>query len=108
MVQVKVVELRERSSDNTVVPLIRFVLTDEGIVRVVELATNALVLVEQPIQRGIPGRDRLLRLQDGIKFLERLPQLYSGTSLWATEVFEMEEDQALKGHDENRAERGAS
>jgi hypothetical protein len=93
--KVKVVELRGVAvMDLTEDLKARFVLASDGKLYIKQFKPSPVL---DDINRyGIPGRDRVLKLQDGIEFMERLCQVYHGTYLYATEVFEMDESEALK------------
>jgi hypothetical protein len=94
----KATELQALSPEEKIVPWARFVLALDGTIRVVELDPGALRFVDENIARGIPGDGRVVHMDEGLVFLEQLPRVYSGSWLWATPVFEIDEDQAFKPH----------
>ena len=98
--QVKVVELKSMDDDLEVSSLARWVLTSDGEVLIVETAPNTFDYALELVENGIPGMDRMLFMDDGIEFLERLRQVFYGTYVFATRVFEMEESEALKNYQE--------
>lgn len=95
MPKVKVVELRGVDPKDLTEDLkARYVLASDGKIHVRKFKPNPIIA---DINRyGIPGRSRVLRLRDGIEFMEGLCLAYHGTYLYATEVFEMDESEALK------------
>jgi hypothetical protein len=98
MSKVPVVEIRELSDEGDVTPIGRFVLSLDGIAHFIELRPSAQGLVEMLLQEGVPGVDgRLLFPQDGLAFMQRIVYVVHGTYLWATEVFETDEPEALSG-----------
>jgi hypothetical protein len=97
---VKVVELRKMNDDLEVSSLARWVLTSDGEVLIVETAPCTFEYAQELVENGIPSKDRFLFMEDGIGFLERLHQVFYGTYVFATEVFEMEESEALKTYKE--------
>jgi hypothetical protein len=93
--KVKVVELRGVDEKDLTEDLkARFVLASDGKLYVRKFKPNPIL--EDINRHGIPGRSRVLKLRDGIEFMERLSQVYAGTYLYATEIFEMDESEALK------------
>lgn len=106
MARVPVVELREMDNDFEIVPLARFVLTSGGVVTMVELEPGAQNgTAGMVMKRGLPERDRGLFPADGRAFLERLPEVFTGSRLWATPVFELEESEAMQAPDPKLAPR---
>ena len=97
---VKVVELKMMDNDLQFSTLARWVLTSDGEVLMVETAPHTFEYALELVENGIPGKDRILFMDDGIEFLERLHQVLFGTYVFATEVFEMEESEALKNYQE--------
>ena len=97
MARVKVVELQKLTTQGTVEPVARLVLVPDEGVRIVELSPNTMFLVEKLFEHGIPGPDGPLFPQDGLAFMQRLPYVLHATYLWATEVFEMDDAEALAG-----------
>jgi hypothetical protein len=95
-----VVELKRRKPTAEVESLARFVLTAEGKVELVELAPGGMGLARELIKHGIPGPgDEMLEPSDGRRFLTYLREAFRGSRLWATPVFEMDLDEALRGHE---------
>ena len=96
MSKVPVVEIRELSDEGDVTTVGRFVLAPDGRARFIELRPDAQGLVEMLLQEGVPGADgKLLFPQDGLAFMQRIVYLVHGTYLWATEVFETDQPEAL-------------
>jgi len=71
-----------------------------GEVLIIETAPYTFDYAYELVENGIPGQDRFLFMEDGIEFLERLHQVFYGTYVFATKVFEMEETVALKSYQE--------
>jgi len=98
MSKVPVVEFRELSDEGDVTTIGRFALAPDGEARFIELRPGVQELVEMILQEGVPGVDGgLLFPQDGLAFMQRIVYLVHGTYLWATEVFEMDQPEALAG-----------
>jgi hypothetical protein len=97
--ETKVVEIRGLTTENVVVPLVRFVLLEDGTATTVELQLNGARTVEDEVEHGIPGHERWVYPRDGLEFMERLPYVLHATHLWATPVFEMDAAEAMKGID---------
>jgi hypothetical protein len=96
--RLQVVEVRELTSQDRVLPLVRFVLMPTQEVRMIELHPESMAMIEELIEEGIPGPDgTLLFPRDGLAFMQRLPYILHATYLWATDVFEMDAAEALAG-----------
>lgn len=98
MSKVPIVEIRELSDEGDVTTIGRFVLAPDGRAHFIELRPGAQELVKMLLQEGVPGADgRLLFPQEGLAFMQRIVYLVHGTYLWATEVFEMDQPEAVAG-----------
>ncbi|WP_437764039.1 hypothetical protein WMF27_37715 [Sorangium sp. So ce281] len=98
MAKVKFVELHLIMDPPEVTPLARFVLGAEGPpVRVVKLHPKCMNVVGDIVEYGLPGVQRVYRLEDGLVFLEVLREAYHSLRFYATPVAEMDEGEALRG-----------
>jgi hypothetical protein len=98
MSQVQVSEIRRLTDNGVVEPVARFVLMPDGQARLVELRPAARSMIEELLREGVPGPDgTMLFAKDGPAFMQRLPYVLHATYLWATEVFEMDDGEAMTG-----------
>jgi hypothetical protein len=98
MAKVKFVELHLVRAHQEVVPLARFVLGSEGPpVRVVKLHPKCMNAVGDILEQGLPSYERVYTLKDGLDFLKALRRTYHSLRYYATEVAEMDEEEALRG-----------
>ncbi|MEO8258894.1 MAG: hypothetical protein ABI868_16225 [Acidobacteriota bacterium] len=95
---VQVVEIRTLTDEAVEEPVARFVLLPDGSARLVELRPDGQDMVEELLRGGVPGTDgKVLFPQNGMAYMQRLPYLLHATYLWATEVYEMDDAEALAG-----------
>jgi hypothetical protein len=94
----KVVEFRSFEPNVGMEAITRFVWTGNGPVQVVPLRPGGDRIWKNPEWGDrIPGPEgRWLTLDDGELFLEYMSWNYRGSSLWATPVFELPDNEALQ------------
>ena len=81
--------------DNGTYTSARFVLTAGGIV-IVGPTENAIKAAEQTVAGGVPGpKGTYVKLDAGIAFLRLLAPNFRGSRFWATQVVEMDEEEAM-------------
>ena len=95
---VSVVEIRKLIPPSTrPVTSARFVLLADGTMIIVGRTPEATQAVEELTAQGVPGPGgTYIKMDAGMEFLRLLAENFRGSRLWATTVFEMEEDKALE------------
>ena len=98
MSTVQVVEIRTLTEEAVEEPIARFVLQPDGSATLVELRANAQSTVEPLLREGVPGPDGTrLFPRAGLAYMQRLPYLLHATHLRATDVYELDADDAFAG-----------
>ena len=93
--RVSVVEFRCMDPDGPRT-MSRFVLTADGTVATVGPTQNSIKVADETVAGGLPGPGGTYVKRDaGMEFLRLLAPNFAGSAFWATNVHEMDEDEAM-------------
>jgi hypothetical protein len=94
--RLSVVEMRSFDGENDVT-WARFVLLPDGTIRVIGRTENDVSAADHYTARGLPGpRGTIVTRDHGLDYLRLLAENFSGSRNYATRVFEMDADDALR------------
>ncbi|WP_437990916.1 hypothetical protein [Sorangium sp. So ce145] len=65
--------------------------------QIVKLHPDCMNAVGDILEQGLPSYERVYNLEDGLDFLKALRRTYHSLRYYATEVAEMDEEEALRG-----------
>ena len=96
----RIAELRTLDTVDGLTPLVRFILRDKGPVQILPLVEYGMRLWNNmsPGGRIRDAAGNWVGPEDGERFLKTLRLNYHGSSMWATDVFEMPDADARR-HD---------